>query len=91
MRIIISYFITYYTINKIRSEMIQQKRSRKDIKLAVGIFILISGVSYIPILPISNEITIIYLVASVSLVIVGLLIILGTGKIKKRIKKEIPA
>jgi len=70
--------------------MIQQKRNRKDLKLTVGTFILIFGLSYIPLLPISNEITIIHLVASVSLVIVGILIILGTGKIKKLIKKEIP-
>ena len=63
--------------------MVQKERSRKNLKIGVGIFIVILGILNTPMKPIEEIGTIESIVTSVAWVIVGILIILGTGKIKK--------
>lgn len=72
--------------------MIEQKRSRKNLKIGIGIFILIVGISYIPLNTTDYvyEITVLqeHIVTSLAWIIVGILIILGTGKIKQLMGKK---
>jgi len=65
-----------------------QKRSRKNLKIGVGIFMIIFGISYyFTAEGIANEVPINHLVLSIVWITVGILIILGTGKIKELINK----
>jgi len=65
------------------------QRSRKILKIGVGIFMIIFGISYyFTGEGIRNEVPINHLAFSTVWIIVGILIILGTGKIKELIIKS---
>ncbi len=66
--------------------MTQKVRSRKNLKIGIGVFILIVGISYIPMQTPDYEPTIEHIITAIAWMIVGILIILGTGKIM-RIRK----
>ena len=63
-----------------------QQRSRKKIKIGIGILILLLGIGAIPMRPEGIGGTTEAMITAIAYMTVGILIMLGTGKIKKIIK-----